>query len=45
MENQKRDDQPKKKKMNDMVAFVIGVVVLIGALILLKYGMKALNLL
>ncbi|MBL7971297.1 MAG: hypothetical protein JNL03_07235 [Prolixibacteraceae bacterium] len=44
MENQNTANEPKKKTMSDMVALAIGVVVLIGVLILLKYGMKALNL-
>jgi len=45
MENQNRAGLPKKKKISDLMAFVIGVAILVGALILLKYGMKALNLL
>ncbi len=43
MENQKQANEP-KKKMNDFVVLALGVVIFMGALLLLKYAMGAFHL-
>ncbi len=43
MENKIQANQPGKKKLNDFVKLGLGITALIGALVLLKYGMGLLH--
>lgn len=43
MENNNRTEQPKTRKVNDFIKMIIGIVLLIAALLALKYLMAAIG--